>query len=273
MTRARNVIPAMNTTLPAREILLALLMLACISTKISAQNVNGNPANWCRNGLFPSDEAEFKLAQVRGIKGSQIYFLNDTDGCPSAEAKCRTKSYLIPGDQVVVSRRYGSWMCSWYQPRKGSETVGWLPVESLVISKQAASPALEKWIGQWKNDDQSLNIRRDSQSGFLMVKGDAIWRGAGDNVHVGSVEARSLPQGNELILIEEECRVTLKLVGDYIVASDNSECGGMNVRFNGVYRKGRSERISMSWASILHVEEHWIALTVAAIGLTSRGIL
>lgn len=239
MARAKNVIPKIKIPVPARGILLALLMLMCASTKTPAQNVNDNPANWCRNGLFPSDEAEFKLATVSGIKGTRIHFFNDDDGCPSADAKCRMRSYLITGNQVLVSRRYGSWICSWYQPRKGSETVGWLPVESLVISEHPASLALEKWIGRWKYGDQSLNIRRDSKRGFLTVKGDATWRGAGDNVHVGSVKARSLPQGNELILIEEECRVTLKLIGDYIIASDNSECGGMNVRFNGVYRKGR----------------------------------
>lgn len=239
MARARNVIPITKIPLPAREILLALFMLMCVSTITPAQSVNDNPANWCRNGLFPSDEAEFKPATVSGTKGTQIHFFNDDDGCPSAAAKCSMRSYLITGDQVLVSRRYGSWICSWYQPRMGSETVGWLPVESLVISEHPASPALEKWIGRWKYYDQSLNIRRDSKSGTLIVKGDAMWRGTGDNVHVGSVAARSLPQGNELILIEEECRVTLKLVGDYIVASDNSECGGMNVRFNGVYRKGR----------------------------------
>jgi len=210
----------------------------CLS-KTPAQNVNDNPANWCRNGLFPSDEAEFKLATVSGTKGAQIHFFNDDDGCPSADAKCRMRSYLITGNQVLVSRRYGSWICGWYRPLKGSETVGWLPVDSLVISDQLASPALEKWIGRWKYGDQSLNIRRDRKTEFLTVKGDAIWRGLGDNVHVGSVAARSLPQGNELILIEEECRVTLKLVGAYLVASDNSECGGMNVRFNGVYRKAR----------------------------------
>lgn len=239
MTRAKDVIRDMTIPLPARAILLALSMLLCISTKTPAQNVNDNPANWCRNGLFPSDEAEFKLATVSGLKGTRIHFLNDDDGCPSADAKCRMKSYLIAGNQVLVSRRYGSWICGWYQPQKGSETVGWLPLDRLVISERPASPALEKWIGRWKYYDQSLNIRRDSKREFLSVKGDAIWRGAGDNVHVGSVAARSSPQGIELILIEEECRVTLKLVGDYIVASDNSECGGMNVRFNGVYRKGR----------------------------------
>jgi hypothetical protein len=239
MARARELIFEIKIPLPAKGILLAVLMLMCVSTKNPAQDINDNPANWCRNGLFPSDEAEFKLAKVSGIKGTQIHFFNDDDGCPSADAKCRMRSYLVTGNQVLVSRRYGSWICSWYQPLKGSETVGWLPVDSLVISEHPASPALEKWIGRWKYYDQSLNILRDSKSGFLTVTGDAIWRGLGDNVHVGSVAAGSLPQGNELILVEEECRVTLKLVGDYIVASDNSECGGVNVRFNGVYRKGR----------------------------------
>jgi hypothetical protein len=239
MARASNVILEIKIPLPARGILLALLMLMCVSTKTLAQNVNDNPANWCRNGLFPSDEAEFKLATVSGTKGTKLHFFNDDDGCPSADAKCRMKSYLITGNQLLVGRRYGSWICSWYQPLKGSETVGWLPVDSLVISDRPASPALEKWLGQWKYGDQSLNIRRDRKAGFLMVQGDAIWRGSGDNVHEGSVAGRSLPQGNELIVTEEACRVTLKLVGDYIVASDNSECGGMNVRFNGVYRKRR----------------------------------
>ncbi|MCA1592306.1 MAG: hypothetical protein LC754_06580 [Acidobacteria bacterium] len=239
MARAKHVIPEMKTVLPARRILLALLMLVYVAAPATAQKTDDNPANWCRNGLFPSDAAEFRLAKVGGNRTARIHFLNDDDGCPSPEVKCETKSYLITGDQVLVSRKYGSWVCAWYQPRKGSETVGWLPVESLIISRQAASPALEKWIGRWKYDDQTLNIRRDSKSGTLLVKGDAIWRGLGDNVHVGSVEAGSSPQGNKLILIEEECRVTLKLVGDYIVASDNAECGGANVRFNGVYRRER----------------------------------
>jgi len=239
MARASNFILEIKIPLPAKVILLALLILMCASPKTPAQNINGNPANWCRNGLFPSDDAEFKLATVSGIKGTKIHFSNDDDGCPSADAKCRMRSYLVTGNQVLVSRMYGSWICSWYQPLKRSETVGWLPVDSLVIPEHPTIPALGKWIGRWKYYDQSLKIRRDRKSGFLTVQGDAIWRGLGDNVHVGSVAARSAPRGNELILIEEGCQVTLKLVGDYIVASDNSECGGMNVRFNGVYRKGR----------------------------------
>ena len=225
----------------AQLILLVLLMLMCVcAEEAAAQNVGDNPANWCRNGLFPSEGTEFKLARVTGTKGTRIHFFGDDDGCPDDKAKCIKRSYLIPGDRVLISKRYGPWICSWYQPRKGSETVGWLPAESLVISsEQYARPAIGRWVGLWKYYDQSLNIRRDRKAGFLRVRGDAIWRGLGDNIHVGSVGDSAQPQGSELILVEEECRVSLRLVGDYIVASDNSQCGGANVRFDGVYQRGR----------------------------------
>ncbi len=47
------------------------------------------------------------------------------------------------------------------------------------------------------------------------------------------------PQGNVLRVVDEEqgCEVTLTFVGTLLVAHDNGECGGMNVRFDGVYQK------------------------------------
>ena len=229
----------MKTPRRARVILSGLLMLTCVSVAAMAQEVEDYPANWCRNGLFASDKAEFKLAKIGGNWTARIHFFKDDDDCPSYTTKCETKSYLITGDQVLVSRRYGQWICGWYQPRKGSETVGWLLADKLLMSEPPARPSLASWIGLWKYGKASLNIRRDSKTGFLKVKGYAIWEGGRDRVHVGGVEATAQPEGNELALVEEECRVTLKLVGDYLVADDNSECGGVNVRFNGVFRKSR----------------------------------
>lgn len=222
-----------------RKIFAGLLLWLCVAATAAAaqEAANDYPANWCRNGLFASDAAEFKLATVGGNWTARIHFLNDDDGCPSPEVKCETKSYLITGDQVLISRKYGAWVCGWYQPRKGGETVGWLPANKLVMSEPAAPPALQSWIGLWKYGRKSLDIRRDGRSGSLKVKGYAIWEGVGDNVRVGGVEAAAQPSGNELVLVEEECRVTLKLIGDYVVAADNSGCGGVNVRFDGVFRK------------------------------------
>lgn len=217
-------------------------MLTCVTASAAAQGADDNPANWCRYGLFASDKAEFRLAKVGGNWTARIHFLNDDDGCPSPEVKCETKSYLVTGDEVLVSRTYGQWVCGWYQPRKGGETVGWLRADKLVISAPSPRPALEDWVGSWKYAGKSLDIRRDGKSASLKVKGYAIWQGVGANVRVGGVEAAAQPQGNELVVVEEECQVSLKLVGDYLVANDNSGCGGVNVRLNGVFRRDRRER-------------------------------
>ena len=234
-----NFVTEMNIPLPTREILLALLLLLCASVTTTAQEVEDYPANWCRNGLFTSDDTEFKLAKIGGNWTARIHFFKDDDDCPNYTVKCETKSYLITGDQVLVSRKHGQWICAWYQPRKGSETVGWLLADKLSVSEPPARPAVASWIGLWKYGKKSLNIRRDGKTDSLKVKGYALWEGSRNNVHVGGVEATARPEGNELVLVEEECRVTLKLIGDYLVASDNSECGGVNVRFDGVFRKSR----------------------------------
>jgi hypothetical protein len=229
----------MNISLPRTEILLALLLLLCVSAPATAQGADDYPANWCRNGLFPSDGAGFKPAKVGGNWTARVHFFSDEDDCPVYEAKCETKRYLVTGDQLLVSRKYGQWVCGWYQPRKGGETVGWLLADKLVVSEPPARPAVADWVGLWKYAGKSLDIRRDASPGLLKVKGHAIWEGPGADARVGGIEVAARPEGNELVLVDEECRVTLKLVGDYLVAKDNSECGGVNVRLNGVFRKGR----------------------------------
>lgn len=237
MAKTKDVIFGIKIPMATRKVFLALLMLMSVSITTTAQTTEDFPANWCRNGLFASDDAEFGLAKIGGNWTARIHFFKDDDDCPEYTVKCEMKSYLVTGDQVLVSRKYGKWVCAWYQPQKGSETVGWLPADKLLLSESPAQPALARWIGLWKYGKKSLDIRRDGKTGSLKVKGYAIWEGVGANVRVGGVEAVAQPQGKELNLVEEECQVSLKLIGDYLVANDNSECGGVNVRFNGVFRK------------------------------------
>lgn len=221
----------------AKLAFVSLLMMLCAPAIAFTQGETGNPENWCRNGAFPMD-TDFKLAKVVGQRNAKIHFLGDEGDCPkSNEAKCRMKSYLIPGDQVLVSRKFGSWVCGWYQPKKGSETVGWLPVVNLSIIDETSAPSLEQWVGIWREYDNSLNISRDGATPYLKVDGQAYWRGLGENVNEGSFAARAEPQGNRLMLEDDGCKVSLTLVGDHLIAHDNFQCGGMNVRFDGVYRR------------------------------------
>jgi hypothetical protein len=177
---------------PKTEILLALLLLLCAPATAAAQGTDDYPANRCRSGLFPSDDAGFKPAKVGGNWTARVHFFNDDD-CPLYEAKCETKRYLVTGDQVLVSRTYGRWVCGWYQPRKGGETVGWLLADKLVVSEPPARPATANWVGSWKYAGKSLDIRR-GEAGLLKVKGHAVWEGAGANARVGGVEAEARPR-------------------------------------------------------------------------------
>ena len=221
--------------------LAIILALCCASARAAAQG-EGNPANWCRNGAFPGDTAEFKLARVAGRKGSRVYFQRDDEGCPGPAAKCGQKAYVVPGDQVLVSHSFGDWVCAWYQPARGSETVGWLSAAQLgVTTTPAPNPPPASWLGAWGFYDNSLRLTRGKARGALRVEGDATWVGANPgNVHVGEVSGEAAPAGNVLAVGdggEYDCRLTLRLVGPYLVASDNKQCGGANVTFDGVYRR------------------------------------
>ena len=220
--------------------LLLLLGLCPAAAAARAQGVSDNPANWCRNGAFASDASQFRLARVNGRKGERVNFYGDEEGCPGTAARCRRKAYVVPGDEVLVSRSFGGWLCAWYQPARGSETVGWIPAHGLSVSEPDARPPLAAWLGAWGFYDNSLRLSRERKTGRLRVEGDATWIGAGPgNVHVGEVSGAAAPAGNVLTVENEECRVTLRLVGTYLVASDNKQCGGANVTFDGVYRRKR----------------------------------
>jgi hypothetical protein len=224
-----------------RRLPLLLLLLVAAAARASAQ-AEGNPPNWCRNGAFAEDSEHFRLARVTGARGERAYFHNDlADDCPRPGAKCRDKAYLVPGDEVIVSRTRGGWACGWFQPRRGPETVGWIEAARLDLREAEARPPLARWVGEWEFYRNSLSIRR-ATDGRLSVEGQAHWQGLGDNVHVGEVGGQVAPSGSTLALEDDTCRVTLRLVVPYLIVNDNGQCGGVNVTFDGVYRKKTPRR-------------------------------
>jgi len=194
----------------------------------------------CRNGLFPDAVGHVSLAAISAPNGSPAYFRDDAAGCPQA-GTCVTKAYLVKGDSVLIARQEAGWSCAWYFGKK-DEFVGWLPSSSLT-SRPAISPKPEDWLGIWKpiNSDDVIHITHGSGAEF-QIKGHATWHGA-MSVHVGSVSASAAPSGDTLTVREGNdeysCAMTMQLVSGNLVVKDNSNCGGMNVRFNDVYRKAK----------------------------------
>jgi hypothetical protein len=201
---------------------------------------DGNPMNMCRNGFFPAYRFNFKLGIIAVAGKDRIHFYKDDGDCPRLDdPKCTERRYLIPGDVVILSKEFNRFICSWYQPKKGYEAVGWIPKGALTIMEPDPNPSLENWVGTWNSYDDSLVIEIDRGKKQLHVEGSAQWLGQAGVVHVGSIDASSIPNANELKLVEDEqgCKLTLRLISNFLIAHDNSGCGGLNVRFDGVYQR------------------------------------
>jgi uncharacterized protein YodC (DUF2158 family) len=207
-----------------------LLASGCVHAQTTDEDM-------CRNGLFPSQQ-EFQLATVAG-SAPKLYFFNDWDGCPQKGAACQTKAYVVPGDRLLTGKTHGEWTCAWYQG-KSRETVGWVRNNDLVTQAQAPVQTAG-WLGTWKQVYKGpgrIVVSRVGDS--LQVDGKTRWIGqytehfgdiagklaiAGRHGHIG-------PAGGKEAL---DCTADIVRIGEFLIVHDNSQCGGVNVRFDGLY--------------------------------------
>ncbi|HEY1077206.1 MAG TPA: hypothetical protein VGE51_11000 [Fontimonas sp.] len=196
----------------------------------------------CRNGLFPSAVGPVRAASVHVDKGARAHLRSDDAGCP-ADARCVTKSFLIGGDKVLVAGERDGYSCVWYFGKQ-REFVGWLPSASLTAAPQRVV-ALADWVGTWQPIAGDNEIRiAPKDPALLDVQGNATWVGGADAdapvVHEGELAGEGRPDGELLQIGSDdmsECMVKMQHVGGSLVVRDNGLCGGLNVRFDDVYRR------------------------------------
>ena len=190
----------------------------------------------CRESLFTRAEA-LSLAKITAVPDSRAYFYNDFDNCPSLDTdSCREASYLIAGDELVVSKEYEGFSCAWYAG--ASETVGWLESDRLE-PVQIKPPEHQNWLGHWQYNDNEIYLTELKFSDDFLLEALAIWQGDGANIHIAEVFERIYaPQYHSIqITTEDGCFLQLSIMNDYLAAMDNLKCGGANVSFNGIYKK------------------------------------
>lgn len=229
-------------------VLLTLLSDYWLTSPAEASQIAIAPYS-CRNGFFPG-AAQFQLATLHlPVSQKRQYFYADNEGCPT-QASCQQKSYLVPGDQVIVAQLQNQWACVWY-PGKPHETVGWIPIQSLHFLPLATEFPLTAWQGQWKIANQpgqiAIKVNPSANENTLSLDGEAFWLGAildsGDQViHTGTAHASELsPLGSQLHLAEGkseyDCQMRLTLLPPYLIVHDNRNCGGANVVFDGIYTR------------------------------------
>jgi len=197
----------------------------CFGTAVGQQP----PASACD---FDGFDMNAKLAEVS--KPTTAYY-----NCTGK--KCLSMS-LKASDSVVISRSEGDWTCGYLSSNKGSAQ-GWVRSQDIRVTQAERNPSLGAWIGTWAQGENRITLEHTKAPGALSLDGQAFWHGGRDNVHEGSIAGEVSPTGNRVHYEEgsvESCTVDLALIGNYILANDNNRCGGMNVRFWGVWRRPRT---------------------------------
>lgn len=205
---------------------------------VSAENVVNEPK--CQNWSFPKENSEFKIAVVQGSIGTKVHFYDESQSCPDVKnSQCHKKAYLIPGDQVIVSKIDRDFACVWFEPQKmdANETVGWMPVSALKILEHDASFNVSSFLGEWKDAHNSVSIKTTANTNQYLLTGEAVLVVNPENVRTGNVSGFIEPLGRTIQITEEACSFRAVATGPYLVVSDNMECGGAYVTFTGVYKQ------------------------------------
>ncbi|MCZ8183244.1 MAG: hypothetical protein O9322_09765 [Beijerinckiaceae bacterium] len=236
-----------------------LLLLAPLALPAAAQTLFER--GYCQGPPEVGVEPTIVLMKVAGA-GPRVNFIADRDKdkpkCPDLSEACKRRGFLVPGDEVLVAETRNGIACATYiapNVRKVkdqfTETSGFLPATALVAVPTAA-PRPEDWLGTWsRNAEAEIEIKK-GEGGRLVITGNATYGGhdpgrvARGAINVGELEGEAVPKGNRVFFGDgytgeksphdfAECQARLQLFGRYLVVEDSGGCGGVNVRFNGVY--------------------------------------
>jgi hypothetical protein len=220
-----------------------ILFIFILTTGLLAQG-SGNPENWCREGLFTHDPQEFGIGEIKPTSGVRAYFYNDDpESCPQGRT-CRTKSYVVIGDTIVTAREYKGFVCSWFTSQSGGVKVGWIRENHIEFPNFLSDGSARAWSGDWSYASNSIKLFQTKDKDVLKVSGNAVWKGMGDNIHVGELDGLA-PFPHGILKYSEgaekyDCNVRMELaIEKYLIVIDNGNCGGANVTFSGIYSKVR----------------------------------
>jgi hypothetical protein len=142
-------------------------------------------------------------------------------------------------DPVVITQTEGDWTCAYLVARDGAAQ-GWVRSGDLRAIPSDLNPPLAAFIGTWLQDSNRIRIRASKTVGALELTGEASWHGPRGSVNTGEVSAIAAPQENKLHIQDGACTIDLALSGSFLLANDNNMCGGLNVRFWGIWKRARS---------------------------------
>lgn len=105
--------------------------------------------------------------------------------------------------------------------------------------KERETMPKSKWLGKWITGGSWIKITKFNNAS-MHITGLATW-GVGVRSHFGELDNTIRPANDRATMRDGDdeyaCVVDLVRLGRYLIVSDNSHCGGVNVNFDGVYLK------------------------------------
>jgi hypothetical protein len=178
-------------------------------------------------------------------QNAKVYFFSRKIPCtPGSSCPARMKAYLLDGDVVFGGPQDNNFRCVYYGTTKGTIVAGFVSADNLVPLADDEDLTEGFLIGTWSYEGNPKIVIGIVGENRVRALGEAAWPGLGaQSEHTGSFDAVASPAGKEITFREGDdaysCKVDLLRRGPYLVAKDNSYCGGMNVRFSGILMKVR----------------------------------
>jgi hypothetical protein len=179
------------------------------------------------------------MMQVHPAAGeARVYLQKAAKACPASGA-CgqRQKAFLVGGDQVFVSKAKDGFRCAYYGTAGGKLIAGFLPDSALAPVQEQTQLTTDFLAGTWYSGDDTVQIAASGQ-GKVHASGSATWQGM-NTANEGSFEADATVSATQVAFKDDACEVQARRRGNYLLLDDNSQCGGMNVRFMGIYVRGK----------------------------------
>ena len=233
--------------LAMRRFLLSIgFALAAVSPAIAMDSDQSRACGFdYDSNKVPSGGIYRTITLMRAAEAPRTWFNRsaerDAPNCPDDSKTCH-RGYVLAGEPVlVVGAPDGRYVCAIYP--KASNTSGWIRRASLVPLTPQPARGLRDWTGHYISWKNSIDIAVAGTA--LHASGEAVWEGfSKDDIHDGAFDSKAVPRGDYAVFVDDpaeetSCVVGVQFFAGYLLVSDNSQCGGMNVSFNGVYTRKR----------------------------------
>jgi hypothetical protein len=176
----------------------------------------------------------------------RAYLYKQTRPCPK-DKPCgsRQKAHLVNGNVVFAGPPNRGFRCAYYGSSHGKIVAGFVPIENLKPMVEDNGISIDFVTGTWNYESDSIKIKA-AAAGQVSGDGQASYQTA-ETVNEGSLSAQApLAAGQKELVFKEgddesSCVVKLHRRGPYLVASDNGNCGGLNVSFDGIYTRATTK--------------------------------